>query len=208
MRNLSRFIPIDGVNESLGENEVTTENGGTVVGYESDTTGSTQGSESVLSSIDKAIDNVETELEDILVGKGIKPEVIGESDTISGNTGNEIQSAVGVNEIGSVENGSKLSSGNSGIYEIISNNGSETGTTNGGSKFKVCGTNLPAKVSFWTKLKSFFKTEIAIEIPFSKGNSGTVSGNTSSGVGNVTGGNTSGGTGWSGLKNFFSFGKK
>lgn len=174
MRNLSRFIPIDGVNESLGENEGTTENGEIVVGYESNTTGSTQDVESLLNNIDKNIDNVEAELENILVGAGIKPEVIGESDTKSE---------------------SKISSGNSGVYEIVSSEGIGTGITNSDSKFKVCGTNLPAKVSFWSKIKSFFRTEIAIEIPFSKGSS-------------ETGENTSGGTSWSGLKNFFSFGKK
>ena len=220
MKNLSRFIPIDGGEANTeGNGGMPFEGGTTEAGSNLGGNGDSSGSE--VGNIKQAIDKFEAELGNILSGDGIKPEVIGGNGTESGNSGNEIGNvgggyggigyAGGTNGNGGVDAGDNASSGNSGVYDIVGNDGIGSGAANGESKFKVCGTNLPAKLSFWSRLRNFFKTEIAIELSSSKKNSGTVSssnGNSVGGAGDGTGENTSGGTGWSGLKNFFSFGKK
>ena len=261
MKNLSRFIPIDGEKTTTEANEGMSLNGGTT-GFGGNL-GETEGNSGTgLGSIEKPTGNIQAELERILdgtgngnegilggneagngcgsveglsgnggfvgynggtgvSGDGIKSEVIGGIGAENGNSGNGVGNvggeyngtgyAGGINGNGGAEGTGNVSNGNSGIYEIVGNTGNVNGTSNGDSKFKVCGTNLPAKLSFWSRLKNFLKTEIAIEIPSGKKNSGTVgseNGNSVGGVGNGNGGNTSGGTGWSGLKNFFSFGKK
>ena len=115
----------------------------------------------------------------------------GNGANVGGEAGNGIENAGGIGGFGVVNAG-----GVGGVGTENAGNGGTAGT--GNSVFKVCGSseNLPAKPSFWSKLKGILTYEIKVELtPYEQKIEDEINAFLHQ---EIT---------WTGIKNFF-FGKK